>query len=193
MEHTPLCSAPDLGAAGVPTGWQIVGDLISKVAALEGAAIPDDPIGWYRERFGEEPDYSRLLDELAKHPAERSMLLRRYFEPTEDERQHSQKVPSAAHRALAQLAAQGYVSVFLTTNFYCLLEQALEAAGVVPIVGLSTADSFDGRRHLGQMRCAVVKLNGDYLDTRIKNTAAGTRSTIRPSIACWIGFLMSTA
>ena len=156
-------------AAGVPTGWQIVSDLISKVAALEGAAVSEDPIAWYRGRFGEEPDYSRLLDELAKSPTERSLLLRKYFEPTDDERRRGIKVPSAAHRALGQLAAKGYISVFLTTNFDRLLEQALEAAGVIPIT-LSTPNSLEGSVPLGHTRCTVVKLNGDYLDTRIKNT-----------------------
>jgi hypothetical protein len=158
-------------AAGVPTGWQIVSDLISKVAALEGAVVGDDPIAWYRDRFGEEPDYSRLLDELAKSSTERSTLLRGYFEPSDDERRRSLKVPSAAHRALGRLAARGYIPVFLTTNFDRLLEQALEAAGVVPMT-LSTPDSFEGSVPLGQSRCTVVKLNGDYLDTRIKNTSS---------------------
>src|SRR4051812_6830979 len=69
-------------AAGVPTGWQIVSDLIAKVARLEGAIAGDDPIAWYRERYGEEPEYSKLLDELAKSPAERNLLLRNYFEPS---------------------------------------------------------------------------------------------------------------
>src|SRR5262245_37080957 len=112
--------------AGVPTGWQIVSDLISKVATLEGSVVGDDPIGWYRARFCEEPDYSKLIDELAKSQTERSLLLRRYFEPTEDERRRGIRVPSEAHHALGRLAAKGYISVFLTTNFDRLLEQALE-------------------------------------------------------------------
>jgi hypothetical protein len=42
-------------AAGVPTGWQIVSDLISKVAALEGARVGGDPIGWYRGAASDPP------------------------------------------------------------------------------------------------------------------------------------------
>src|SRR5262245_41356061 len=79
-------------ASAIPTGWQIVSDLISKVAAAEGATAGGDPIAWYRERYGE-PDYSRLLDELARSPTERSLLLRQYFEPTDDERRRHLKVP----------------------------------------------------------------------------------------------------
>jgi predicted ATPase len=156
-------------AAGVPTGRQIVADLISKVAALEGTSVGDDPFGWYRARVGREPDYSKLLDELAASPTERSELLKRYFEPTGNQRQHGRNVRGAAHRALANLAARGYFSVFLTTNFDRLLEQALEAAGITPTV-LSTPDSLQGMVPLGRSRCTVVKLNGDYLDTRMKNT-----------------------
>ena len=102
--------------AGVPTGWGVVTDLISKLALLEGVDAGDDLAVWYRDRYGEEPDYSRLLDALAKTPAERGMLMRGYFEPTPEERQRGVKVPSAAHRALAELAAGGYIRVFLTTT-----------------------------------------------------------------------------
>ena len=41
--------------------------------------------------------------------------------------------------------------------------------GIVPQV-LSTPDSISGAVPFGQTRCTVVKLNGDYMDTRIKNT-----------------------
>jgi hypothetical protein len=156
-------------AAGVPTGRQIVADLISKVAALEGTAVGEDPFAWYRTRFGEEPDYSKLLEELAASPTQRSELLRQYFEPTNEQPGQGLRVPSAAHHALAQLAAKGYITVFLTTNFDRLLEQALERAGVAPTV-LSTPDSLEGTGPLARNRCTVIKLHGDYLDTRIKNT-----------------------
>ncbi len=157
--------------AGIPTGWQVVLDLISKVARVLGEDPGDDVSSWYQERFGEEPDYSRLLDTLAKSPAERSALLRSYFEPTTEERAIGVKVPGAAHTALADLAATGHVRLFVTTNFDRLIEQALEAAGVTPRV-LSTPDSILGSPPLSQAGCTVLKLRGDYLDTRIKNTPA---------------------
>lgn len=157
--------------AGIPTGWQVVLDLISKVARVLGEDPGDDVAGWYQERFGEEPDYGKLLDTLAKSPAERSALLRSYFEPTAEERARGVKVPGAAHTALAELAVTGHVRLFVTTNFDRLIEQALEAAGVTPRV-LSTPDSILGSPPLAQAGCTVVKLHGDYLDTRIKNTPA---------------------
>ena len=129
--------------AGIPTGWQVVLDLISKVARVLGEDPGDELAGWYQDRFEEEPDYSKLLDTLAKSPAERSALLRSYFEPTAEDRSRGVKVPGAAHTALDELAANGHVRLFVTTNFDRLIEQALEATGVTPRV-LSTPDSILG-------------------------------------------------
>ena len=156
-------------AAGIPTGWQIVSDLVTKVAKLEGAEAGDDPISWYKQRYGEEPDYSGLLNAIASSPTERSLLLRSYFEPTDEERRNGLKVPTAAHRTMAQLVLSGHVHLFLTTNFDRLLENALNDVGIVPQV-LSTPDSIGGAVPFSQTRCTVVKLSGDYMDTRIKNT-----------------------
>ena len=109
--------------AGIPTGWQVVLDLISKLARVLGEDPGGDLAGWYQERFGEEPDYSKLLDALARSPAERSALLRSYFEPTAEDRTRGVKVPGAAHTALAELAATGHIRLFVTTNFDRLIEQ----------------------------------------------------------------------
>src|SRR5713226_4868909 len=70
-------------SAGVPTGWQIVEDLIRKVAHAKGASCEPDPAAWYTEEFGSQPQYTKMLDQLAKSPTERSQLLRPYFEPSE--------------------------------------------------------------------------------------------------------------
>ena len=157
-------------SSGVPTGWEIVQDLIRKLAALKGAGSPADAETWYRTVFGREPDYSEILDEIAKSPAERMQLLRGYFEPSEQEREEGRKLPTAAHRAIAQLIAKGYVQVVVTTNFDQLLEQALVDVGIHPMV-TSTPDPAKGALPLAHSRCTVVKVNGDYLDSRLRNTA----------------------
>ena len=69
-------------AAGIPTGWQIVSDLVTKVASLEGVDVGDDPAAWYKQRYGAYPDYSGLLNAIASSPTERSLLLRSYFGTT---------------------------------------------------------------------------------------------------------------
>ena len=158
-------------AAQIPTGWEITLDLVRKLAEVAGEDCGADPAHWYRERYGKEPDYSELLDALAKTPAERQQLLRAYLEPSEEERADGLKTPTAAHRAIAKLAAKGYVRIIITTNFDRLMETALEDAGVVPTV-LSTPDQVRGAMPLIHTRCCVFKVHGDYLDTRIRNTPA---------------------
>jgi hypothetical protein len=156
-------------AAGIPTGWEIVLDLIRKVAYMEGEKPTSELETWYQQRFCEVPDYSKLLDRLTTTPAERMALLRSYFEPTEEEREQGLKVPTPTHQAIATLAKHGYVRMILTTNFDRLIEMALEEAGIVPDV-ISSDDDLRGAMPYVHSRCLVVKLHGDYRDTRIKNT-----------------------
>jgi hypothetical protein len=156
-------------AAEIPTGWEVTLDLVRKLAHLEGEDCEPEPVNWYIRKFGEEPDYSKLLHQLAHSQADRSQLLRSYFEPDEDERQRGAKLPTAAHKSIAQLVAGGLIRVIITTNFDRLLERALEEVGVTPFI-ISTPDAAEGAIPLVHSRCTIIKLHGDYLDTRIKNT-----------------------
>jgi len=159
----------------IPTGWEITLDLVRKLAEVTGESSIVDPAIWYREKYGKEPDYSELLDELAKTPSERQQLLRHYLEPSEEERTEGIKAPTAAHRAIASLAAKGHVRVIITTNFDRLMEMALIDAGVVPTM-LSSPDQVHGAMPLIHTRCCLFKVHGDYLDTRIRNTHAELES-----------------
>lgn len=156
-------------AAQIPTGWEIVLDLVGKLAHMQGEECPPDPAAWYRTKFGDEPDYSKLLDAVAKSPVERQQLLATYFEPNEEEREQGWKLPTCAHRAIAKLVSGGYVRVILTTNFDRLIERAIEDEGITPAV-ISTPDATEGALPVVHQKCCVIKLHGDYLDTRIKNT-----------------------
>lgn len=158
-------------AAGIPTGWEITLDLVRKLATLYGETCEPEPERWYLDKFGKAADYSDLLDSLAKTPAERQQLLRAYWEPSETERDEGAKEPTAAHRAIAALVAQGFVKVIVTTNFDRLMESALVDAGVVPTI-LSSPDQVHGALPLIHTHCCVFKVHGDYLDTRIRNTPA---------------------
>ena len=155
--------------AGIPTGWDITLDLVGKLAALYDEACEPDPVAWFQGKFGEPPNYSVLLDELAKTRTERQQLLRPYFEANNQEREEGLKQPTAAHHAIAQLAAQGFVKIIITTNFDSLTESALREAGVQPTV-LSSPDHLKSALPLPHMQCCVFKVHGDYLDTRIRNT-----------------------
>lgn len=72
-------------AAGIPTGWGVVTDLIRKVAALQGEQEAQqaaaNPEGWWARQGHAEPRYDMLLEALAPSVAARRDLLHGYFEP----------------------------------------------------------------------------------------------------------------
>lgn len=160
-------------AAGIPTGWQVTLDLIRKLAATQDVKLANDEEAekWYRGTYGAEPDYSDLLDELTSTSDERQMLLRSYFEPTDDEREEGRKLPTEAHRAIARMVRNENVRMILTTNFDRLLEQALQDEGIQPDV-ISSVDALNGAIPYVHSRVFVVKLHGGYRDTRLLNTRA---------------------
>lgn len=156
-------------SAKIPTGWEITLDLVRKLAEVSGKVCEPSPEAWYRENYGKDPDYSELLDALAKTPTERQQLLRAYWEASDEDREEGVKQPTPAHRAIASLVARGFVKVIITTNFDRLMETALADEGISPSV-LGTPDQVHGALPLIHTRCCVFKVHGDYLDTRIKNT-----------------------
>ncbi|MGB3635947.1 MAG: SIR2 family protein [Rubrobacteraceae bacterium] len=160
-------------AAGIPTGWEVTLDLISKLASAvdEEEQARANPVTWFTDRYEEEPDYSRVVERLSGSPEDRQRLLAGYFEPDEEDREESRKLPTEGHQALAKLASKGYVKVILTTNFDKLMERTLDAEGVTPTV-VSTPDQAEGAPPLQHTGCTIIKVNGDYLDARIKNTPA---------------------
>ena len=153
----------------IPTGWEIVLRLIEQFAAARGESIVGDPAEWYRQTLGREPSYSDLLDNLAPTQAERSQLIRPFMEPSVTEVELGMKQPTAAHRAIARLVVNGYVRVIVTTNFDRLLETALSEVGITSTV-ISSADGVSGAFPLAHNTCTIIKIHGDYLDSRIRNT-----------------------
>lgn len=176
LHATPGAYAVLLGsgvsrAAGVPTGYEVLVDLCRRHAVALGAQeeAAADPVAWYSAQTGTPATYDQILAGLTSRPEERVGLLRGYFEPTEEEREQGLKVPTAAHRGLAQLASAGLVTVILTTNFDRLVEHALDAQGV-PYVVTATPTAVAGALPLHLQRCQVIKLHGDYLDPGLLNT-----------------------
>ncbi|WP_313242847.1 SIR2 family protein [Stutzerimonas nitrititolerans] len=156
-------------SAEIPTGWEITLDLVRRVATAQGVAEQSDWAKWYREKTGQEPNYSALLEEIASSPDERRAILHRYIEPDAQDREEGRKIPTKAHHAIAQLVRSGHVRVIVTTNFDRLMENALREQGVEPTV-VSSADVLAGAEPLTHSRCYLLKLHGDYKDARILNT-----------------------
>ena len=155
--------------AQIPTGWEITLDLVRRVAGLTGVTDQPDWARWHHEEFGKEPSYSELLDQLSMTADERRSILHSYIEPTSDDIAEGRRIPTKAHHAIAKLVQAGFVRVIITTNFDKLLENALREAGVEPTV-IKSDDDLKGAIPLIHSRCFILKVHGDYLDTRIRNT-----------------------
>ena len=158
-------------SAGIPTGWEVTLDLVAKLAYLQGEDCEGEESGWFVKKYGKDPQYSDVLTAVASTSAAQQQLLKGYFEPTDEDRQGGKKLPTAAHKAIARLVANGHARVIVTTNFDRLLEAALEAVGIAPVV-VASPDAAKGAPPLAHSKCTVIKVHGDYLDHRIKNSLA---------------------
>jgi hypothetical protein len=154
-------------AAGVPTGWQIVQQLITELASATDGVVPSDPEEWFGERYGEAPTYGGVVEKVAASPDDRHALLERFLD---GDGSTGAVEPTTAHQAIARLVAAGLISVIVTTNFDDLVEQALRQRGIRPVV-IASADSAAGSLPLVHKSVVVVKLHGDRSDPRIRNTS----------------------
>jgi hypothetical protein len=153
---------------GMLSGWEITVKLVEELAEIQEPGAKDALV-WYKSQYGEEPRYDRALESLGKGSADRQAIVRRFFEPTQAERENGIKIPGVAHKSIAWLVKQGYIRLILTTNFDRLLEGALSDVGVTPNV-VNGAEGIDGARSYASEQCTIVKINGDYQDTRIRNS-----------------------
>jgi hypothetical protein len=150
--------------AGVPTGGEILREGLRRLHQLDANAdqpADDEALdAWQAETGREHITYSDVLELIAPDQAIRREYLAGFFAAAE---------PGQTHERLAALAVRGLVKVFVTTNFDRLLEHALQARGVEPVVLASDADleAATPREHAG---CVVIKPHGDYLRQTIRNT-----------------------
>jgi len=151
-------------SANIPTGWEITLDLIKKIAGDDIA----EPEGWYKATYHKSPNYSEIIGLVGKTQFERNAILKNYFIRQEGESEKS-KTPTEAHKAIAYLMKNEYIKVVITTNFDRLLEQALEQEGIIPTI-ISNVDQLIGACPLVHSDYIILKLHGDYMDARIKNT-----------------------
>jgi len=152
--------------AGVPTGGEVFWLGVEDLFCLQrrtGEAPGRNELERFLAELGEgEWTYSRVLEALAPDQATRRDYLAKHFEG---------RAPAETHELLAGLAADGLIRVFVTTNFDRLLEHALQARGVEPVVVTDDVSlrSAMPREHA---TCYVLKPHGDYLQQTIRNTAA---------------------
>jgi hypothetical protein len=152
--------------AGIPTGGEVrlqaMGELYRVHEKTEDTPATPELTAWFAASEFGELSYSGILELLMPDAAVRRDYLAQHFGGRE---------PGETHTRLADLSAQGLIRVFVTTNFDRLLEHALQARGIEPVV--VTADSelerAPAREHA---ECFVVKVHGDYVHETIRNTEA---------------------
>jgi len=157
--------------SGIPTGWDVVTDLIKKLATLEGEDVSPDPATWFETKYSQEADYSNILEKVANTTSERLNIMRPYFESSESDIEQGLKEPSIAHRSIAKLIKKGYIKVIITTNFDRLLEKAIRLENIEAQV-IRHPNDIEGSLPLVHSPFTLLKINGDYLDNRFLNTKA---------------------
>ena len=163
-----------LRQAQIPTGWEITLELIKKLALLENEECKPTPEEWFRTKFGIEPDYAKLLDSVAKMPSERRQLLSGYSSPLQTRPGRGCK--TAYSRPPSHCLPCGWR--LLTCDHHDQLRSANGTCfrggfGITPTV-ISTVDQLKGSIPLVHSRCCLVKIHGDYLDTRIQKHSGRT-------------------
>ena len=156
--------------AKIPTGWQVTMDLVRKLTVTQGQPEADDEtmVAWYREKYGCDPSYSSLIEELSFTAATERDLLAKYFEP--DPERQDERQPTFAHKAIARLMAKGIVKVVLTTNFDRLLEQALAQVGLTLDVVITDEGDLESAIPRVHASTVLVKVHGDYKRLNLRNS-----------------------
>jgi hypothetical protein len=160
-------------SAGVPTGWEVLLDLVRKYAVLlnEGEQAASDPAVWFAKRTGREPDYSDVIQALAPTSALQRNVLDEYFTVVDRASgQRTEHEPTPAHRAIARLVKRGLMRVVITTNFDRLMENALREAGVSRFEVVSSAEQAANCYPFHACDAFVLKVHGDWRDIGLRNS-----------------------
>ena len=124
---------------------------------------------WAAHGDGSPLGYSSLLAAIAPSSAARQGLLKEYFVASDEDREAGLKLPTVAHRAVADLVKDGWIEVVITTNFDNLMEQALDAVGV-PYQRITRPEQIGATTPLAHADATVIKLHGDWTDLEFRNT-----------------------
>ena len=65
--------------AGIPTGWDIINDLIKKLAILKKEACQPDPETWFKGKYKDDPDYSMIISKMVTTASERINLIKTLY------------------------------------------------------------------------------------------------------------------
>jgi NAD-dependent SIR2 family protein deacetylase len=151
--------------AGVPSGERILRDTQERLfRTQEGTdpAGPEELNKWLENSGFGDVGYSELLEAIFPAQQARRDFITSFF---------NDAAPGPTHVVLASLAARGLIRVFITTNFDPLLERALIARGLQPVV-VSDAASLESAPARETVDVFVVKAHGDAGQLTLRNTLA---------------------
>ncbi|AFR51469.1 SIR2 family protein [Gordonia sp. KTR9] len=201
MHSTPGAYAVLAGAGvsfdAVPTAWEIVVDLAQRICRVRGdeaaaQSLTGDTVeDWFAATFGKPLTYGGILAEVAPAPHERGAVLREFFEPADTTDAAVLPEPTAAHRAIARLVADGTVRVIVTMNFDHLFETALREVGVEPVV-VATDSAAQGLPPLHTVECCVVHLHGSYRDASSMLNTDDELGTYKPHMHALLRDIVSS-
>ena len=186
-----LLGAGASAAAGVPTGWDLIGEFKKRLYCAATNVSPKevdlgDPL--WLERVSLHFDGTNGFPPSG-HPNEYAVAFEAAYPRARDRRAFiegviGQATPSFAHRILGALISSGRTRCVLTTNFDDLVERAtvptdeLVRPGKRSPLTVGALDTVDRAE-----RCVaegawplLVKLHGDYQSERLMNTAEELRS-----------------
>ncbi len=162
-EFTLLLGAGASKSSGVPLASEMIHEW--RDMTYEDAGSPAGGVAaWCAQQtwFNQDDEYSTLFEML--FPDQRAR--QKYIEPKMDG-----AFPSWGYLYLANIVQRGYFNVIFTTNFDDLVNDALTLyLGYNPVV--CAADSEVITISLSTNRAKIIKLHGDYLFKRLKNTTA---------------------
>ncbi len=159
-------------SAQVPTGWDVTLDLVRRVAVLAGAQAGADPAQWFQDAYGEG---AGLLGADRVAWPRRPPNAAPSFKATSSRRRRNGKQASRRPRrrigpSPASSPAASSASSSPPTSTGCSRPRCATRASSPSSSRARTR--LDGAAPVTHQRCLVVKLHGDYLDDRIKNTEA---------------------
>jgi hypothetical protein len=162
--------------AGVPSGERILRDTRERLFRTQEGTDPPGPeeLGEWLEKSGfGAVGYSELLEAIFPGRQARRDFITDFFRGA---------TPGPTHLVLASLAERGLLRVFITTNFDPLLEQALVARGLQPVV-VSDAASLKSAPARETVDVFVVKAHGDAGQLTLRNTLAELEE-LEPRMQC---------
>ncbi len=164
-----VCGAGVSKDAGVPSGWDILVDTISKIHQQELKKKKFDKKEgeeWYLQNENlRNMTYSKILDLVYPGMEQKRIYLNSFFKG---------RKPGKVHKTIARMVKEGLVRFIITTNFDNLIEKALDVEGLEDEYSvISTNDQAKNCDTWDKVEtCRIYKLHGDKDQGPIRNSLA---------------------